>query len=700
MKKIILFIAGMVICLTPQYSFAQRAEKCLTEILFLEKAKHDPSLLQNRERLERETEEYVNNQQGQRFTSMVPKIIPVVFHVIHEGSSENISKAQILNQVETMNLDFRRLNADTVDTPIPFQPLSADCNIEFRLAQLDPNGNCTDGIVRVFSHLTNNARDNVKALSYWPSNEYLNIWIVKSIENTTGIPGIVIGFAQFPGGNPLTDGVVLKHDFTGSVGTAASGGNAGRTATHEIGHWFNLRHIWGDDGSACTGTDFVADTPNQADYHFSTCPSFPQISCSNAPNGDMYTNYMDYTRGNCQNMFSNGQSLRMEAALNSTLSGRNNLWTAANLTLTGTDGTPAVTCIPIADFNSETKMICEGTTLNFTDGSWNGDPTIWDWQFPGGTPLSSSSQNVSVQYNTAGIYDVILTVTNSAGSNTKTATGIIIVSPASAAINSYPWSEGFESGGFPFNDWFVINDNPNGNTWEQTTVAAHTGSNSVRIYNFSGNLNGIDAFITSSFDLSNVSNTQMIFWRAFAHRSSATVDQLKIYASTNCGQLWGVRYTKTGTALSNAGLISSVFIPNASQWDADTVNLASSSVSGHANVRFKFEYIQDTGNNIYIDDINLSGIVGINENNSENFDFDIYPNPAVVKAKVAFNLDVKSKVFLSIYDMTGRIVKTMEENNLPPGEYEYEINDDLDNGVYFVHLTAGNYSAVKKIVLN
>ncbi|MFI5218300.1 MAG: PKD domain-containing protein [Bacteroidia bacterium] len=693
MKKFTLFVAGIIITLIP--AFAQQFEPCITEILFQEKAKLDPSLLQNREMLERETEKYVNNNPQQKITGVV-KTIPVVFHVIHEGGTENISKAQLLNQLDIMNADYRRLNADTVDTPVPFKPLAADANIEFRLAQLDPVGNCTDGITRTFSHLTNNARDNVKALIYWPSNKYLNIWVVKTIENTSGTPGIILGYAQFPGGGSLTDGIVLKSDYVGSIGTAVGSGFNGRTATHEAGHWFNLRHIWGD---ATCGSDLVADTPVQ-NVNFSTCPNFPKIdaACGNAPNGAMFTDYMDYTLGNCENMFSNGQSIRMNAALSSPVSGRNNLWTTANLIATGTDGTPPVICTPIADFNSETKMICQGTTLSFVDGSWNGDPVTWDWQFPGGTPGNSTSQNPSIQYNTPGIWDVTLTVTNSAGTDAKTATGMIIVSSTGAAIFSYPFNEGFEGGSIP-NDWFVNNENPNTNTWEQTTTAAHTGSNSVRIYNYSGNVNGIDAFITTSFNLSYVTQTKMIFWRAFAHRSSATTDQLKVYSSTSCGQLWSLRYTKSGTALSTAGLLSSVFIPNASQWDADTVNLSSTSVSTRPNVRFKFEYIQDTGNNIYLDDINLDGIVGVNENIADNFNFNIIPNPAIVKAQITFTLETVNDVSISIHDITGRVVQQMNEKNLLPDTYVYDVTDNLQNGVYFVRLTVGNFSTVKKLVL-
>jgi len=315
-------------------------EKCLSEIMFREEAAKNPQLLRNREQLEEWTRSYVEqwtlNNSAER-SSGVARVIPVVVHVIHEGGPENISREQIIDQIDSLNKDFQLQNADTVNIPPPFKPLAGNPQIEFRLAQLDPGGDCTDGIVRVYSPLTKNARNNVKALSYWPSSKYLNIWIVNSIANTGGSPGMVIGFAQFPGGDPLTDGVVIKYDYMGNIQQAAGSNNNGRTATHEVGHWLNLRHIWGD---AQCGNDQVTDTPIQFGANLSICPSWPHVTnCSgNAPNGDMFTNYMDYTNGDCQNMFSAGQAARMNAALSSGVSSRANLWSGNNLVVTGTDG--------------------------------------------------------------------------------------------------------------------------------------------------------------------------------------------------------------------------------------------------------------------------------------------------------------------------------------------------------------------------
>lgn len=695
----------MLLMILPFGMFAQTEhqhhDKCLTDHYYREYIKNNPEYLKQEQQLEIETHKFVNqyiaSKQGNANKSAgVVKVIPVVFHVIHEGGAENISRAQCLNQLETLNQDFRRLNADTTNTPAAFQSLGGDCEVEFRIATLDPQGNCTDGVVRVFSTLTNNARDNVKALSYWPRDQYLNIWVVKSIENTSGGAGIVVGFAQFPGIGPAaTDGIVLKNDFTGSIGTAASSGNFGRTATHEIGHWLNLRHIWGD---AVCGSDFVLDTPTQQAANQSNCPAFPHITCGNGPNGDMYTNYMDYTNGNCQNIFSIGQCARMNATLNSSTSGRNNLWTSANLIATGTTGTPGAVCVPVADFTNNINIVCEGTTINFTDGSWNSDPTSWQWDFPGGTPSSSPLQNPAVQYNTAGVYDVTLTVTNSAGTDSKTLTGNVTVVPALGA-NAVPYAEGFESITFPGTEWPITNGG--GNTWTQTTLASHTGSNSVYINNYTGNTtNTSDIFLTPTYNLSNVTQANLTFWLAFAARSTASTDQLKVYASTSCGQLWAIRYNKSGTTLSTAGVLASNFTPNATQWRQETVNIASSSYNNKPNVRFKFEYLQNTGNNIFIDDINLDGTVGINEVLEEALNFSVYPNPSMSVATLDFTLTSRQTVRIDVLDVMGRIVNEIAETTLEAGEYQFELPAGLAAGLYSVRLNADGYITSRKIMIN
>ena len=244
--------------------------------------------------------------------------IPVVVHVVYYNNSENISTAQIQSQIDILNEDFRRLNADTINTPAAFQSVAADTEIEFCLATRDPNGNTTNGITRTSTSQTSfSTNDGVKYSSSggkdaWNTSKYLNMWVCD-------LSGGLLGYAQFPGGTASSDGVVCDYAYFGTIGTASSPYDLGRTTTHEVGHWLNLRHIWGD--SNC-GNDFCNDTPEHSGSNYG-CPSYPSTSnCSGNGNaGDMFMNYMDYTDDACMNIFTNDQKNRMIATINTSRSG-------------------------------------------------------------------------------------------------------------------------------------------------------------------------------------------------------------------------------------------------------------------------------------------------------------------------------------------------------------------------------------------
>jgi len=316
MKKIIYFF----FLLFPIAVFAQESDNaevpqqrtCSTMEVFDRLKSEDPGYEASLNQIEVQVQEYIkNNPQNDRLVIT----IPVVVHVVYKTTAQNISTAQIQSQINILNADFRKLNADVSGVPSVFQSSVADCQINFCLATKDPNGAVTTGIVRKSTTKTSfSTNDYVKYTSrggnnIWDRNKYLNIWVCN-------LSGGVLGYAQFPGGAAATDGVVIGYKYFGNTGAAVYPFNKGRTATHEIGHWFNLRHIWGDDGTSCTGSDLVTDTPNQADENYG-CPAFPTISCSNGPNGEMYMNYMDYTDDRCMFMFTTGQSSRMSASINS-----------------------------------------------------------------------------------------------------------------------------------------------------------------------------------------------------------------------------------------------------------------------------------------------------------------------------------------------------------------------------------------------
>ena len=279
---------------------------------------------------------------AQRGTAAVTVTIPVVVHVLYSTASENISDAQIASQIAVLNEDFHKLNPDYTKTPSAFAGLVADAGIQFVLAKRTPAGVATTGIERKSSTITTwGTADKIKkastgGLDAWNASQYLNLWV-----GTIG--GGILGYAQFPGGAAATDGVVISPVYFGRTGTVTAPYNLGRTGSHEVGHWLNLNHIWGDDGTACTGTDNVSDTPNQADESYGK-PTFPQVSCSNGPNGDMFMNYMDYTDDAAMFMFSTGQSTRMNA-LFATGGARASLLTSQGGVVPGGGTTPPPTTV-------------------------------------------------------------------------------------------------------------------------------------------------------------------------------------------------------------------------------------------------------------------------------------------------------------------------------------------------------------------
>ncbi|MBB5642842.1 M43 family zinc metalloprotease [Cryobacterium roopkundense] len=238
--------------------------------------------------------------------------IPVVVHVIYNEDDQNISDEQIASQIDVLNQDFRKTNPDVANLPDVFLSLADDAQVEFALASTDPEGDPTDGITRTYTDTTSFTYDDAIKFDAsgghdaWPADKYLNLWVGR-------LGGGLLGYAQFPGGEASTDGVVILDTAFGTVGTASPPFGLGRTATHEIGHWLNLNHIWGDE-DGCVGTDKVDDTPNQA-YANTGKPNFPHVTCNNGPNGDLFMDYMDYVDDDAMVLFSAGQVDRMQACL-------------------------------------------------------------------------------------------------------------------------------------------------------------------------------------------------------------------------------------------------------------------------------------------------------------------------------------------------------------------------------------------------
>jgi hypothetical protein len=265
----------------------------------------------NQDRIERFTERSILTGVAERALKKV-LTIPVVVHVVYRTEAENISRAQIDSQIAVLNRDFRAKNTDKSKVPSVWSGFVADAGIKFALATKNPKGNNTNGVIRTkttrrsFGTDDSVKREQSGGVDAWPTDRYLNMWVCSLGEG-------LLGYAQFPGGPAKTDGVVILNSAFGTKGTAAAPFNLGRTTTHEIGHWLNLRHIWGDT-TDCSGTDHVADTPTAQMPNYGK-PTWPHISCNNGPNGDMFMNYMDYVDDAAMVMFSLGQATRMNACL-------------------------------------------------------------------------------------------------------------------------------------------------------------------------------------------------------------------------------------------------------------------------------------------------------------------------------------------------------------------------------------------------
>jgi hypothetical protein len=272
---------------------------------------YSPAYREARAAIENTTRSLLAGREAPRFAGVVR--IPTVVHVVWNNANQNVSEAQINSQIDVLNRDFRATNPDVNTVPAVFQNLVADSRVEFFLATTDPDGNPTNGITRTPTNVASfSSNDAIKSnatggADAWPADRYLNIWVGQ-------LGGGLLGYAQFPGGPPETDGVVITHTGFGTTGTATPPFHLGRTATHEVGHYFNLFHIWGDDGQGCSGSDEVSDTPNQGGGNVGV-PTFPHVSCNNGPNGDLFMNYMDYVDDVAMVMFTKGQAARMEACL-------------------------------------------------------------------------------------------------------------------------------------------------------------------------------------------------------------------------------------------------------------------------------------------------------------------------------------------------------------------------------------------------
>lgn len=653
-------------------------------------------------------EELLLAKKGDHSTKALVYTIPVVFHVLHNGGEENISRDQILSALDILNRDYAMLNSDTIFVQAPFQSIRSKVDVKFALATKAPNGACFSGITRTQSPLTFNGDDGgaqVDAIvagndvynGQWPGNKYLNIFICQDI-------GGAAGYTTNPGSwsaSAMTNGIWVLSNYVGDIGTSTP--YTSRTLTHEVGHWLNLSHVWGgtnNPGVSC-GNDAVADTPacigsTSCSLNANTCSSdnaywgFDQI--------DNVENYMDYSY--CSRMFTAGQVNRMRTALTVSSTGRANVVSAANLTAVGATTAP-VLCS--ARFSAPRRIICAGESIQFADESFN-VASGWNWSFTGGSPATSTVQNPTVVYNTPGTYAVQLEATDGSNSNTATIAGYITVLPAATGI---PYYESFETfTNFTNPNWFVTNGG--GNAWTVTTAVGRTGTNSAKLENFGETVAQIDELESHSIDLSGITSATdatLSFRYAYRKRTSTNTDLLKVFATKDCGETWDVRRTLTASTMSGSNLAATQWTPAPADWV--TVHVTNiTSVYWNENFRFKFQFTAGGGNNIYLDDINIYAgapsddiVLGLHDIGSLE-DIRLFPNPAENELQISFSSQAgNNPLEFVITDLSGKMIRSIPVNAHEGPNIVFVETSDLSAGTYLIQMKGSvqrTFSFVKR----
>lgn len=579
------------------------------------------------------------------------KVIPVVVHIFHQGGPENISDAQVQSQIQVLNEDYGKLAGTNGDGS------GVDTEVRFCLAQVDPDGACTNGIVRINSPLADHQsyqRTMLKQISGWDNTRYLNIYVVQDIDNNSG----TLGYSSFPDGPADEDGIVVLHKAFGTLGTVQGPYHLGRTASHEAGHWLGLYHTFQDGcgTDVCTTGDLVCDTPPVAAPHFG-CPASANTCSNDLPDvNDLVDNYMDYTNDACKSMFTQGQKDRMQDLLELF---RYDIWQAGNTTATGCDSSFVPSpCAAVANFATLVQQVCTGNPVQFVSTALN-DPLGWQWYFPGGTPTTSAIEDPVVSYATPGTYDVALVVQNTIGSDSLMITGMITVAdPVAGQLP--PFTEGFESLVFPPNGITV--ENPDGeHTWELDTVAVQAeGIASARIDNLTyTNYGQSDALVLPSFDLLNFGATPSLRFRwAYARSSPNYSDQLVVLASTDCGVNFSQIWTRSGGALATGPTQTTPYIPDSTTtWKSASISLAAYQSSDH--VLIKLVNVTDGGNYLYVDRISVGDqFVGIKEQATLNGTISVFPNPSTGTVWLQNLPPLSSDAVVLVRDGTGRSILT------------------------------------------
>lgn len=622
-------------------TYAQNVRNCGTMPHLHEMEQNDPGTIQRMQNIEKETEQWVKTNSGNKFAAVVT--IPVVVHVVYNTTAQNISEAQIISQINVLNADFRKLNSDISLLPSVFSGLAADCEIQFCLAQRDPNGNATTGIVRKSTTVTSfSSNDNIKRAANggsdaWPSSSYLNIWV-------GNLSGGLLGYAQFPGGTASTDGVVCLYSAFGNTGTVSAPFHKGRTTTHEIGHWLNLRHIWGD---ATCGNDQVSDTPTQQTAN-TGCPNFPKVTCSNGPNGDLHMNYMDYSDDACMYMFTSGQKARMLASLNTTR--------ASLLTSQGCVPPTAGTC-NVPSGLSASSITTTTATLNWAAVSGANNYSVQYKATSSATWIAGSATGTSLAVS---------------GLTANTAYEFQVRANCTTSSSAYSTSSNFTTSAAACTDVYEANN-------------SRAKAKSIPV-----NTN-ITAKITTATDKD---------WFIFSTVAGSTnikvvLDQLPLDYDLTL-------YNSSGSQLAISqlgGTTTETIIRNtstAATYYAKVMGYSGAFITTSCyNLR-----VNTSGSSFRSSDLTeyVEGNVNVEKVNS-NSSFVVFPNPVQDILQMNFISDESSFAVVTLMDLMGKVIETKTIEAVD-GLNNTEMNtSQLENGIYILKLTQDDETQVRKFIV-
>ena len=624
------------------------------------------------------------------------RVIPVVVHVLYGNATQNISMTQVQSQINVLNKDFSATNTDISNVPSTFQSAISDCDISFCLAQIDPNNQPTDGVNRVnvgtSSLTTSQINGTWKPQTQWDPTKYFNIWVAN-------IQGGILGYAQFPNSSGLgglnsnngaanTDGVVILYNAFGTTGAVSAPYNKGRTATHEIGHWLGLRHIWGD---ANCGSDFCNDTPPQQTSNYS-CPTHPYKvgTCNGNTTGEMFMNYMDYVNDACMYMFTTNQKARMDVVL------QNSPRRSSLLTSTVCGVAPLN-----ANFTASSTTITAGQSVTFTNTSSGPNPiTSNNWNFDvtsqgGVTPATSTAATPpSITYNNVGTYTVSLTVGDGTSTDNETKNSYITVIAAGSQVcdsTAATWDlgqHGSQTGAYIWGggNGYIMGQNSYGdNGWADKVP--YTGSGTFLtdvIYYFStsgtGNVN-LKVWGLNAGAPGNVLAQQTVQISQLGTGGTPTVWSIPTPPALNGNFFVGHDHT----TLTNGDTVALMAAPTGTNtaWAKETtgwVDLSTYSLDHSAAV------IPVICNSATTGEKEILGIID---------EILVFPNPSNGTLNIA--LTEKKETTIEIYNLVGELIYT---SGNPLNTQLFTINiDNQPNGIYFVNIKTENKITTKKVLI-